>query len=368
MAPRWAAVGLALFTTACGAKTGLRVPDVLDERAPDVPEASDAPDVPDLPDLPDTCRAVPQPVDRLTSEVLFVIDRSASMSDRTESGATRWGALTAALGQVLPAVDRELWTGLVVFPAVPRGGTTACGVGREVDLPPRPQQASALLATLRAAATGGGTPTFDALQVAARHYQNTPPTGRVRGRFLVLATDGGPNCNAGLSINTCTCTNPRGCSGLSANTSCLDDVRTLGALRTLVSQGVQTFVIGIPSGDLAFLDNTLNAMAIAGGRPREGTPRYYRAEDSDAFTRVFREITGSLVRCRYVTNPVPDPGRVSVWIGGQRVPRDPTRLTGWDWHRVEAGEFVLYGDACQAAQRDGARVTTRYDCPDEDAR
>jgi hypothetical protein len=83
---------------------------------------------------------------------------------------------------------------------------------------------------------------------------------------------------------------------------------------------------------------------------------------------VFREITGSLVRCRYVTNPVPDPGRVSVWLGGQRVPRDPTRLTGWDWHRVEAGEFVLYGDACQAAQRDGARVTTRYDCPDEDAR
>jgi hypothetical protein len=361
MAPRWATLGLALWTASCGAKTGLLVPDVLDETAPDRPEA---PDVTDATAPPDACRAVPQPVDRLTSEVLFVIDRSASMADRTASGATRWSALTLALGRVLPAVDRELWTGLVLFPMVPRGGASACAVGRAVDLAPRPQQAAALLARLSATATGGGTPTFEALQVAGTYFRNNPPTGRVRGRFVVLATDGGPNCNAALSLRDCVCTNPRGCLGTSANLSCLDDRRTVGALQALVAQGVETFVIGIPSAEVPELEPTLDALAVAGGHPQAGSPRYYRAEDSDAFTRVFREITTSLVRCRYVTNPVDDPSRISVWLGGRRVPQDASRLTGWDWHRVEAGEFVLYGDACQAVQRDNLPVTTRYDCPD----
>jgi len=343
----------------CGAKTGLLVPDVLSP-----PDAADVPDAFDAPEAEDVCRPQPLPVERFAAEVILVIDRSGSMSERTPSGVTRWQAVTTALSRVLPAVERELLVGLTQFPG-PARGDTQCGDNSRIELAPRLLNANNVLATLGRTAPTGGTPTFDALRAAQAWYRANPPSGRVRGRYLLLATDGGPNCNASLVGATCTCTNPRtGCNLPRGELACLDDDRTVNLLRELSGAGVATFVIGTPGDDPGSLPQTLDRMAIAGGRPRPGAgaSRFYRAEDVDEFATAFRSITTELVRCRYVTNPVDDPAQVSVTVGGREVPRDPRRADGWDWTSVSSGEVVLFGAACEASQRAGGAVSIRYGC------
>jgi hypothetical protein len=346
------ALWLPLFLfTGCGAKTGLLVPDVT--------LSEDHLDVPDVTDLPDVCLGTPLPVERFAAEVIFAIDRSGSMAERTPSGTTRWNALTTALQRVLPGFDRELSMGLIQFP-----GTITmadqCGNNTRLDLAPRIANSRNILASLARTTPIGGTPTFDALQTAARYYRSTPSTGRIRGRYIVLATDGGPNCNGTLSPQTCVCTSPRGCLGFRGNFSCLDDVRTVGLLRDVVSEGVATFVIGVPSEP--GLEVTLGQLAIAGGRPRMAARTYYPAEDTDQFASAFRQITTALVRCRYVTNPVEDSSRVSVRVGMRDVLQDPSHTEGWDWINPQTGEFLLYGTACEATQQANNFVALRYGC------
>ncbi len=357
---------LATLCLGCGAKTGLLVPDVELRDTPDATDAMDAPDVTDAldaTDLPDVCVPRSLPYERFVAEVIFAIDRSGSMGERTPSGITRWNAVTQALASVLPAVDRELWVGVIQFP----GAITAenqCGDNSRLELAPRSLNGASVLAALRSTTPNGGTPTYDALQTAANYYRTSMPVARVRGRYLVLATDGGPNCNPALGGPSCVCTSARGCNGPRGNLSCLDDERALSLLTRLASDGVPTFVIGTPGQDVAALTPTLQRMAIAGGRPRRvpGEPAFYLAEDVGEFTTAFREITTELVRCRYVTNPVADPAQMTVRVGGRAVPRDPTRAEGWDWSNAQSGEVVLYGSACEASQRPEGVVSLRYGC------
>jgi von Willebrand factor type A domain len=359
---------LATLALGCGAKTGLLVPDVELRDATEVVDALDAPDVVDAPDAfdaPDVCAPRSLPFERLSAEVIFAIDRSGSMGERTPSGITRWSAVTTALASVLPSVDRELWVGLIQFP----GAITAenqCGDNSRVELTPRSMNAARVLTALRSTTPSGGTPTFDALQTAANYYRTSTPVGRVRGRYLVLATDGGPNCNPILGGPSCVCTSPRGCGGPRGNLSCLDDARTIALITRLANDGVPTFLIGTPGADVAALSPTLERMALAGGRPRRipGEPAYYRAEDVGEFTTAFRTITTELVRCRYVTNPLADPTRLSVVVAGREVPRDAARLDGWDWADARSGEILLSGAACEAAQRPDGVVSLRERCRD----
>ncbi|MFO0627951.1 MAG: vWA domain-containing protein [Polyangiales bacterium] len=354
---------LLTLTMACGARTGLRVPspDVTElDDVPDALDVVDADDAVDAPDAPDVCAAQTQPVVRFSAEVLFVIDRSGSMADRTPSGVTRWEAMTSALAQVLPSVDRELWTGLVLYPNAGSLSATACASPTQLSLSPRALNAGNILSTLRDASLGGGTPTWDALRVAGNFYSANPPVGPLRGRYVVLTTDGGPNCNPALDARSCVCTNGRGCLGARGNLSCLDETRTVSLLRELAARDVPTFVIGTGS-DVAVMNN----LAIAGGRARPlalGGTRYYRAEDANDFLTNFRAITTSLVRCRFVTNPVPEGARVVVRVGGRVWAEDPSRVDGFAWERREAGEFTLNGPACEEAARGGGAVRLEFPC------
>jgi Mg-chelatase subunit ChlD len=362
----WVPIALLTLTAACGARTGLLLPtpdaaglsDASD--AGDVIDVVDAGDVVDARDAADVCTPRTQPVVRFSAEVLFVIDRSGSMADRTPSGITRWEAMTSALAQVLPSVDRELWTGLVLYPNAGSLSATACAAPTQSSLSPRALNATNIMSTLRGASLGGGTPTWDALRVASNYYSANPPLGSLRGRYVVLTTDGGPNCNPTLDARTCVCTNGRGCLGSRGNLSCLDEARTVSLLGELAARDVPTFVIGTGS-DVAVMNN----LAVAGGRARplalRGT-RYYRAEDASDFITNFRAITTSLVRCRFVTNPVPEGARVTVRVGARGWEEDPTRVDGFAWERRESGEFTLNGPACEEAARGGGAVRLEFPC------
>ena len=100
---------------------------------------------------------------------------------------------------------------------------------------------------------GNGTPTRYAIQKAVAHLKATPTN---TPRYILLATDGEPNCADGMT------------------NALVDPDGAVDAIRMAAAEGFKTFVIGIATqfGDA---NMTLNRMAEAGGEPRMGDPRYY---------------------------------------------------------------------------------------------
>lgn len=264
------------------------------------------------------------------AEVLFVVDRSGSMAATVPGGVTRWNALVSAVRAVLPGLDSSLFMGLVIFP----DGGDLCAV------PANPviniQQPSAALISTRLGLGGpyGNTPTLSALQTAANYLYRTPSTRR---RFIVLATDGGPNCG----------------SDFNAVNTMLTQIRA--TLR------VDTFVLGIPGSD-TLLRNILNTMATAGGRPRAGATAFYEAASTSEFESALRAITASASSCTYrLSSPPSDPTRVSIRFDTTTVPRDARN--GWDYTDTTYREIRFNGTSCTQLSSGGVRtIDASFNC------
>lgn len=117
---------------------------------------------------------------------------------------------------------------------------------------------------------GGGTPTSAALASVAGLAQLNDAS---RANFVLLVTDGLPNCNAANPAN-CTDAPACQCTLASCGTStsatfctlgCLDQTGTVAAIEALRQQNVRTIVLVIgPDGS----PTVFNAMARAGGLER----------------------------------------------------------------------------------------------------
>lgn len=224
------------------------------------------------------------------STAILVVDRSGSMRDNTLDGTRKWSALLAALESVLPRIDGNVALGLVMFPRPGAGGSvSACAPGTTLDLEPRLGASADILARLRANPPDGPTPTAGAVDVAGGWFVTHP--GAEGERYLILATDGAPNCNAELSPLTCTCAGAgASCrSSASGSINCLDDARTVAAIDGFRRQDVFTYVVGL-NGAEAF-SGVLDAMADAGGRPRAAAPRFYPANTAGDLAREFSAVT-----------------------------------------------------------------------------
>lgn len=290
------------------------------------------------------CLPRPLPLEPATPNVMFVIDRSGSMAEdldgRADAGVTRWRVLEASLRSVLPPLDQQVALGALMYPV----GGQSCSVPSAVDLSPRTGNAGRLLSLFTTSAPLGGTPTADALDVAATHLRTLRTA--TSARALILATDGAPNCNAALRNNTCTCTSPPMRNpNCDAPTHCLDETRTVRQLGQHLLVGLPTYVIGLGS-QLNQWARTLDAMAVAGGVPRAGVPRYYSITSQAELTDAFQRITAQLTRCTFLVSGLGLDDPFVVEVGGAVVPEGPD---GWAWVDRENGELTLKGSACDAA-------------------
>jgi len=196
------------------------------------------------------------------TSAILVVDRSGSMRENTLDGAPKWNALLAALAAVLPRIEHNVALGLVMFPQP----GAACGLRTTLDLEPQLNAAGAILARLRASTPDGPTPTAGAVEVAGRWFVDHPAVDGER--YLLLATDGAPNCNPALD---------------------LDVARTVETIDRFRRQEVFTYVVGL-NGAGAFA-SVLDAMADAGGRARATTPRFYPANTVADLASEFSTIT-----------------------------------------------------------------------------
>jgi hypothetical protein len=278
-------------------------------------------------------------LERATPAVMLVLDRSGSMESTFGTG-TRWSTLRSSLSTTLPSLGADVELGAFLYPSP---GVTAaqCTVPDAPALTPAANQVAAVKSLLSATSPGGATPTADAIDAAANALEGSISTDKPRA--LVLATDGAPNCNPGLSPLTCTCVDGKQCV---SSERCLDDARTVGRVRAWSAAGVPTWVIGIaPDTQLA---SVLDALATAGGRPNAGAHRFFSAASPTELTTAFAAIQTQLRSCVFVSPSVPDTGgTVTVRLDGVEVAED--EANGWLWSAIERGELTLRGAACERA-------------------
>ena len=223
----------------------------------------------------------------------------------------------------------------------------------------------------------GGTPTADTLlKIGAEKSLSSPD----RDDFIVLLTDGLPNCNKSLNKNTCICVD--GTSPCGSELNCLDQDRTVSQISTLTSAGIRTIVVGFgadTAGSLAA--PTLNAMAEAGQMARtckkpDGTrdpslcgadscdvatdlcaTRFYKAKNAGELTTALQQITllvGAGDPCAYALDSVPSkPELLEVTLASGKT--DGQGNVTWDQPVVQksgtdftyaAGKVTFIGSTC----------------------
>jgi len=299
------------------------------------------------------CGCTELPLSGDPPNVYFVLDRSGSMND-----GGKWSTIRTVVASVVSKLGPRIAVGAAVFPAL---GSADCDTGGEVfsvrrgDSPPSPgalsQTAIGLITSVTTIAEGG-TPTAATLRAIA------PKVEALAGKtFVILATDGGPNCDPVASCDSSTCipnienaapectpTGPSCCTPDQFGAeSCLDSFATTQAVIALQSAGIPVYVIGVPgSGPYAGL---LDQLAVSGGTARTGEPKYYRVDSTDtaAFTTALSQVAAKITAtCTLaLSTPPSDPSQVNVYIDGVVLPADP--VDGWT---LSGSTVTLVGATC----------------------
>jgi hypothetical protein len=353
-----------VLVMACGARTGVAEPET--DAMTEAGFVGPAPSA----DAPPTDACAPETVTVVTerTEVLFVLDRSESMSEFFDQSpaprVSRWHSLREALHTTMPRYDGVLDLGLLIFPL---SDPDLCLVPSAPQLAPAPRGATALLARLDRETPLGRTPTAAALSAALQYFAASSVSGRQRA--VVLATDGGPNCNAAIPSDACPCTAVAGLSPSHRSRIdpmlCLDDLRTEAAILALRARGIPTLVLGIHGAHEVRLEATLGRLARAGGRPNPLDPLrgYYAAQSPSEMQAAFEAIQRSVVSCVVGVPWAPTDARtVQVSVDSAVVPRDPLRAQGWDWTDPSRRAVELFGEACTRVQAALTRVAITRGC------
>jgi hypothetical protein len=268
--------------------------------------------------------------------VMLVLDRSGSMRAALAPGIGKWDALRASLDATLPAVNQTMQLGGLFFPI----DGFECEVPAVAGVRPARGNVPLLLSTLAQTEPLGGTPTQQALTVAANILRSRR-TGST-ARAIVLATDGEPTCSD------------------SGDSPFNETVAALGSAQT---DGIPTFVIGVQTASSPGLATQLTAFARAGGRPRVTPPLFYSAESPAELQQAFTTIRNQVAACSFLTDSVPNTDRgIRVAFAGQTVPYDETGVEGWRWTDRSNGELVLVGQACSTAIARPSALQVRVDC------
>ncbi len=269
----------------------------------------------------------------LPPDVLLVVDKSGSMEDPLSNGQQKWSVMRTALTQVVTQYQTGINFGLMLFPH-----GDACTPGNVLSAVAS-GNSTAISSALNSTSPLGGTPTDTTLTAALAYYQGNPVNAD--GRYVLLATDGEPNCGNGQDSSIPTIT------------------ESIAAVAALRNAGIPTYVLGF--GDAINNDpTTLQAMAAAGG-----TGQFYAANSPAQLNAALDAIAGEIgvASCTFILQQTPaDVDKLGVFIDNNAVPRDVSHGTGWDYDPV-TNSITFYGSSCDILETGMAdEVRVEFGC------
>jgi hypothetical protein len=326
----------------------------------------------------------------LPSNLLFVIDRSASMAcnppPTTASAVceqnpvavdpalpSKWEITRGALRAAIHALPSETVVGISYF-----SNDDACGVHENPSVPLAQlddAQRSGIEASLANVEPSGATPLVGATILAYRYLHEQALAGRIHGRqFVVLLTDG---------QQSDACSDPDHCAGQQACTELLVSQEVPKAAAPGV--GIKTFVIGAPGSEPA--RPVLSLIAQNGGTAPAGCSvalgnchfdMTTQAKFDQALADALTQIAGRALSCE-LPLPVPPDGKLDrALVNVVYSPADGAEpklilkddRSGCDsgadgWQYTEDGTKIrLCGPTCQTVRKNrGARVDVVLGCP-----
>jgi hypothetical protein len=314
------------------------------------------------------CQDVPLFAD--APNMYFVLDRSGSMAEDD-----KWGTVRKVVAQITRGLGPRANFGATIFPGL---DSSSCDPPREVlpltpGDPPGVQDGPTTTKLIQATAStpSGGTPTAEALREVLQSLKNT------KGKtFVILATDGGPNCNAGISCSVEACQpnidNVPGCipGGTSCCAppvgtpeSCLDSAATISAVSALKTAGISVYVVGLPGTSAPAYAALLDQLATAGGTALPSSPKYYRVDSTngDVLLAALKKISAQIVAtCAIQLKSEPaQANEVNVYLDEAVLPQDP--VNGW---KIDGSTVTLLGTACtKVLSGDVLDVRIVFGCP-----
>jgi hypothetical protein len=301
------------------------------------------------------CACVDQPLVFDAPNLYFVLDRSGSMNM-----SQKWPSVITTMGNLAVDLGPRANIGAAVFPDPT--SSLQCGPGIEI-IATTPGDATAghvgpvsarLLEILGAIDAAGGTPMAATLTALTGHIQALP--GKT---FVILATDGGPNCDASLACDADQCQpnleddvgcppgGPSCCTqDTGGNESCLDSAATIAAVGALAASGIPVYVVGVPGpGPYEEPGQILDQLATAGGTARTTEPLFYQATTTDQseLQAIFSQVAAlATASCTLTLNVLPpDPTEVNVFFDEQ--PISQSGPNGWT---IDGQTVTILGQSC----------------------
>jgi hypothetical protein len=231
---------------------------------------------------------------------------------------------------VVMATQTTVNWGLVFF-----GSDNMCGVRTTPDVPITPTTSYTPISQAYAGTMPSSyTPTEAAINAAAAymHTVNDP-----NPKYLLLATDGLPNCTPG-----------------GRNVTGDDSAGTVTAVTNAKTGGIPTFVVGI--GNTMGVA-TLNMLATAGGEPQVNSPdgnAFYEVNSTAELETALTKIVGMVASCNIPLTGVSgtlDKVAVSAKdANGNTVQIDQDPANGWSYASTAMTAIILNGTACTNLQ------------------
>jgi hypothetical protein len=181
------------------------------------------------------------------------------------------------------------------------------------------QVAAAITASTKANGgvnNGSYTPTRKAVNAGSAYLATVQDTNP---KYLLLATDGLPNCPDGCGGNSCTTTPNQ------AETTAVET-----AITAAQTAGFKTFVVGIATGSDAAANTALNGFAMAGGEPQAGAAtQYYSVTDTASLVAALNKIVGIIASCTIDVSQVPPSALANFKISATDANGNPVEITDY---------------------------------------
>jgi hypothetical protein len=283
---------------------------------------------------PPNCGQTSVSVMPVPPDILIVQDKSLSMSmdpsggncaPTAPAGCSKWSQVSAAMDTVVMATQGAVNWGLIFF-----ASDNMCGVNTTPSVSIAANNYPAVSQAYAGNQPSSYTPTQAAVNAAAAYMKTlTDPNPK----YLLLATDGIPNCIAG------------------DRTFMMDDSPgATTAVMNAAAAGFPTFVVGI--GDTKG-DATLNMFAMAGGEPQTGSADgnlFYEVNSTSDLVTALTKIVGQATSCTFpLTGVSGNLDKVAVSAkdaagNAIEIMQDP--VNGWSYTDATKTAIILNGDAC----------------------